>query len=101
MSGIPGGMPPAEHPSGPARIWEVAQTRPADVYVNIQGDEPLITPEHIRLLVGPFRDRADTEVTTLKIRLAPEEESNPNVNKVVCGVDGRALYFSKYPTPHD
>jgi len=51
--------------------------------------------------VGPFRERPDTEVTTLKIRLAPEEESNPNVNKVVCGVDGRALYFSKYPIPYD
>jgi 3-deoxy-manno-octulosonate cytidylyltransferase (CMP-KDO synthetase) len=99
--GIPAVMTSAEHPSGTDRIWQVAQTRPADVYVNIQGDEPLITPEHIRLLVGPFRERPDTEVTTLKIRLAPEEESNPNVNKVVCGVDGRALYFSKYPIPYD
>jgi 3-deoxy-manno-octulosonate cytidylyltransferase (CMP-KDO synthetase) len=99
--GIPALMTSAEHPSGTDRIWEVAQSRPADVYVNIQGDEPLITPEHIRLLVGPFRERPDTAVTTLKIRLAPEEESNPNVNKVVCGVDGRALYFSKYPIPYD
>ena len=99
--GIPAVMTSAEHPSGTDRIWEVAQTRPADVYVNIQGDEPLITPEHIRLLVGPFRARPDTEVTTLKIRMAPEEESNQNVNKVVCGVDGRALYFSKYPIPYD
>src|SRR5262249_12791486 len=43
----------------------------------------------------------DTEVPTIKIRMAPEEESNQNVNKVVCGVDGRALYFSKYPIPYD
>jgi 3-deoxy-manno-octulosonate cytidylyltransferase (CMP-KDO synthetase) len=99
--GVPAVMTSAEHPSGTDRIWEVAQTRAADVYVNIQGDEPLITPDHIRLLVGPFRERPDTAVTTLKIRLAPEEQSNPNVNKVVCGVDGRALYFSKYPIPYD
>jgi 3-deoxy-manno-octulosonate cytidylyltransferase (CMP-KDO synthetase) len=99
--GIPAIMTSAEHPSGTDRIWEVAQTRAADVYVNIQGDEPLLTPDHIRLLVGPFRERPDTAVTTLKIRLAPEEASNPNVNKVVCGVDGRALYFSKYPIPYD
>jgi 3-deoxy-manno-octulosonate cytidylyltransferase (CMP-KDO synthetase) len=90
-----------EHPSGTDRIWEVAQTRSADVYVNIQGDEPLVTADHIRLLVGPFRERADTQVTTLKIRLTAEEMANPNVNKVVCGVDGRALYFSKHPIPYD
>jgi 3-deoxy-manno-octulosonate cytidylyltransferase (CMP-KDO synthetase) len=99
--GIPAIMTSAEHPSGTDRIWEVAQTRAADVYVNIQGDEPLLTPDHIRLLVGPFRERPDTAVTTLKIRLTAEEASNPNVNKVVCGVDGRALYFSKYPIPYD
>ena len=61
----------------------------------------MLTPEHIRLLVSPFRDRPDTQVSTLKIRLAPDEVSSPNVNKVVCGVDGRALYFSKYPIPYD
>jgi 3-deoxy-manno-octulosonate cytidylyltransferase (CMP-KDO synthetase) len=99
--GIPAIMTSSEHPSGTDRIWEVAQARAADVYVNIQGDEPLITPDHIRLLVGPFRERPDTQVTTLKIRLEPDEMSNPNVNKVVCGVDGRALYFSKHPIPYD
>ena len=66
-------MTSAEHPSGTDRIWEVAQTRAADVYVNVQGDEPLLTPEHIRLLVSPFRERPDTQVSTLRIRLAPEE----------------------------
>jgi len=40
-------------------------------------------------------------VTTLKIRLLPGEADNPNVNKVVCAADGRALYFSKYPVPYD
>jgi 3-deoxy-manno-octulosonate cytidylyltransferase (CMP-KDO synthetase) len=99
--GITAVLTSPEHPSGTDRIWEVAQTRAADVYVNIQGDEPLVTAEHIRLLVGPFRERADTQVTTLKIRLTAEEMTNPNVNKVVCGVDGRALYFSKHPIPYD
>ncbi len=99
--GIPTMMTSSEHPSGTDRIWEVAQSRAADVYVNVQGDEPFLTPEHIRLLVSPFRERPAAQVSTLKIRLAPEEASNPNVNKVVCGVDGRALYFSKYPIPYD
>ena len=94
-------MTSAAHPSGTDRVWEVSESRPADVYVNVQGDEPLLTTEHIRLLVSPFRERPATQVSTLKIRLAPDEASNPNVNKVVCGADGRALYFSKYPIPYD
>jgi len=92
---VPTVMTSPDHPSGTDRVWEVAQTRAADVYVNIQGDEPLIR------LVAPFRDRPDTQVSTLKIRLLPEEADNPNVNKVVSAADGRALYFSKYPIPYD
>ena len=69
------------------------------MYVNIQGDEPLITPRHVALLVAPFRERPGAQVTTLKIRLLPDEADNPNVNKVVCGVDGRALYFSRAAIP--
>ncbi len=98
---VPTVMTSPDHPSGTDRVWEVSQTRAADVYVNIQGDEPLITPSHIARLVAPFRDRPDTHVSTLKIRLLPEEADNPNVNKVVCAADGRALYFSKYPVPYD
>ena len=98
---VPTVMTSPDHPSGTDRVWEVAQTRAADVYVNIQGDEPLITPSHIARLVAPFRDRPDTQVSTLKIRLLPEEADNPNVNKVVCAADGRALYFSRYPIPYD
>ena len=98
---VPTVMTSPDHPSGTDRVWEVAQTRAADVYVNIQGDEPLITPSHIARLVAPFRDRPDTQVSTLKIRLLPEEADNPNVNKVVSAADGRALYFSKYPIPYD
>jgi 3-deoxy-manno-octulosonate cytidylyltransferase (CMP-KDO synthetase) len=81
-------------------VWEVAQKRPADVYVNIQGDEPLLTPGHIERLVAPFADPA-TQVSTLCIRARDDELPNPAVNKVVIGVDGYALYFSKYPIPYD
>jgi 3-deoxy-manno-octulosonate cytidylyltransferase (CMP-KDO synthetase) len=99
--GVPAMLTSSEHPSGTDRVWEVAQSRAADVYVNVQGDEPLVTPGHIERLVGPFRERADTQVSTLKIRLRPDEAENPGVNKVVCAADGRALYFSKYPVPYD
>jgi 3-deoxy-manno-octulosonate cytidylyltransferase (CMP-KDO synthetase) len=91
----------SEHPSGTDRVWEVAQSRAADVYVNVQGDEPLVTPGHIERLVRPFRERPDTQVSTLKIRLQPDEVESSSVNKVVCAADGRALYFSKYAVPYD
>ena len=61
---------------------------------------PDITPQIARL-IAPFRERAETQVATLKIRLRPEEADNPAVNKVVCAADGRALYFSRYPVPYD
>jgi 3-deoxy-manno-octulosonate cytidylyltransferase (CMP-KDO synthetase) len=99
--GVPAVVTSADHPSGTDRVWEVAQHRAADVYVNIQGDEPLITPGHIERLVTPFLTEPDTQVSTLCIRATDEELPNPAVNKVVTGVDGHALYFSKYPIPYD
>ncbi len=99
--GIPAVRTAAEHPSGTDRVWEVAQARAADVYVNIQGDEPLVTPGHIAALVAPFRQAAATQVTTLKIRATPEEAASPNAVKVVCAPDGRALYFSRHAIPYD
>ncbi|HEU5322105.1 MAG TPA: 3-deoxy-manno-octulosonate cytidylyltransferase, partial [Methylomirabilota bacterium] len=99
--GVPVTLTAADHPSGTDRVWEVAQRRRADVYVNVQGDEPLVTPGHVERLIEPFLADAATRVTTLKIRAAPEELANPNVTKVVCGLDGRALYFSRHPIPYD
>lgn len=99
--GIEAMLTSPDHPSGTDRVWEVAQTRPADVYVNIQGDEPLITSGHIARLIEPFIERPDTWVTTLSIQATPEEVLNPNVNKVVWDAAGRALYFSHHPVPYD
>ena len=99
--GVPAVVTSSDHPSGTDRVWEVAQHRSADVYVNIQGDEPLVTPGHIERLVTPFLTEPDTQVSTLCIRATEDELPNPAVNKVVTGVDGYALYFSKYPIPFD
>jgi 3-deoxy-manno-octulosonate cytidylyltransferase (CMP-KDO synthetase) len=99
--GIPTAMTSADHPSGTDRVWEVAQTRAADVYVNVQGDEPFVTPGHVARLVEPFRTGADTQVSTLCIRATPDEVDARQVNKVVFGAGGRALYFSKYGIPFD
>ena len=99
--GIPTMLTSPDHPSGTDRVWEVAQQRRADVYVNIQGDYPLLTIGHLQRLVEPFRSRPDTQVTTLKIRAAPDEVDNPNAVKVVCAADGHALYFSRHGIPYD
>jgi 3-deoxy-manno-octulosonate cytidylyltransferase (CMP-KDO synthetase) len=98
---VPAVLTDPGHQSGTDRVWEVAQGRAADVYVNIQGDEPLITPGHIAALVEPFIRLPDTQVTTLRIRATPEEAASPSVNKVVCNADDNALYFSKWPIPYD
>ena len=99
--GIPAVLTSSAHPSGTDRVWEVAQTRPADVYVNVQGDEPFVTPGHVARLVEPFRTAPDTLVSTLCIRATPDEVDARQVNKVVFGAGGRALYFSKYGIPFD
>jgi 3-deoxy-manno-octulosonate cytidylyltransferase (CMP-KDO synthetase) len=98
---IPAILTSTGHRSGTDRVWEVAQGRQADVYVNIQGDEPLITAGHIEALVRPFLDKPETQVTTLCIEATAEELPSPSVNKVVCGALRQALYFSKYPIPYD
>jgi 3-deoxy-manno-octulosonate cytidylyltransferase (CMP-KDO synthetase) len=99
--GIPAILTSPDHPSGTDRVWEVAQGRAADVYVNIQGDEPLVTPGHIERLVAPFVAHPETQVSTLKIRATDAEKPLPSVNKVVVDAQHRALYFSKFPIPYD
>jgi 3-deoxy-manno-octulosonate cytidylyltransferase (CMP-KDO synthetase) len=84
--------------SGTVRIHAVAQLHDADVYVNIQGDEPLLRPEHILALLRPFA-QAEVDVSTLKVRCTEENIANPNAVKVVTDTDGRALYFSRAAIP--
>jgi 3-deoxy-manno-octulosonate cytidylyltransferase (CMP-KDO synthetase) len=93
-------LTPPELPSGTDRLHAVAQVHDAEVYVDIQGDEPLLRPEHIAALLRPF-ERGDVDVTTLKVRCTQENIANPNAVKVVTAADGRALYFSRATIPYD
>jgi 3-deoxy-manno-octulosonate cytidylyltransferase (CMP-KDO synthetase) len=90
----------ADLPSGTDRVHAVAQLIDADIYVNIQGDEPLLKPEHLTALLQPFA-QPHVEVSTLKVLCTPENIANPNAVKVVTAVDGRALYFSRATIPYD
>lgn len=100
-AGIPTEMTSSAHRSGTDRIVEVMGREPADIYVNIQGDEPMVTAEHIELMVRPFRESPTTQVSTLKVAMSAEEARNPNNVKVVTDSSGRALYFSRSLIPHD
>jgi 3-deoxy-manno-octulosonate cytidylyltransferase (CMP-KDO synthetase) len=93
-------MTSAQHRSGTDRMYEVAQRVQADVYVNIQGDLPMVKPEHIDALLKPMR-RPEVVVSTVKTRCKPEEIANPNAVKVVTDKNGRALYFSRSTVPYD
>jgi 3-deoxy-manno-octulosonate cytidylyltransferase (CMP-KDO synthetase) len=85
--------------SGTDRVNAVADLVDADIYVNIQGDEPLLRPEHIDSLLRPFA-RTNAEVTTLSTPCTPQEINDPNAVKVVTANDGRALYFSRATIPY-
>ncbi len=98
--GWPFRMTSLDLPSGSDRVQAVAEEIPADIYVNIQGDEPLLRPEHLSALLRPFR-RAHVGVSTLRVACPPESVTNPNVVKVVTSLDGRALYFSRSAIPFD
>jgi len=87
-------------PSGSDRVREVARQIDADIYVNIQGDEPTLTPDFFPPLLALF-DRPEVEVATLSVRCPPHEIANPNAVKVVTALDGRALYFSRATIPFD
>ena len=86
--------------SGSDRVHAVAQTHPAEIYVNLQGDEPTLRPEHVSALLAPFT-QPEVAVTTLKVLCAEENLRNPNAVKVVCDLAGRALYFSRATLPYD
>ena len=87
-------------PSGTDRLCAVSRVVDADIYVNIQGDEPLLLPDHITAILALFTS-ADVDVTTPKVRCTPEDIANPNAVKVVTAKDGRALYFSRSTIPFD
>lgn len=87
--------------SGTDRVREVAVRVPADIYVNVQGDEPLARPEHITTLVDLMRRGEQIRVGTLKTPCPAPDVNNPNAVKVVTDSQGRALYFSRSTIPHD
>ena len=93
-------MTSAAHRSGTERVHEISNSVHADVYVNVQGDEPLVRAEQIATLLNVM-NAAEVQVGTVKTPCPPEDIPNPNAVKVVTAADGRALYFSRSTIPFD
>ena len=93
-------MTSAAHRSGTERVHEVSNSIAADVYLNVQGDEPLVRPEQIEALLQVIDD-PEVQVGTVKTPCPMEDVNNPNAVKVVTAPDARALYFSRATIPFD
>jgi len=93
-------MTSSSHRSGTERVHEVSGRTAADVYINVQGDEPLTCPPHIATLLQVMENPA-AQVGTLMTPAAELDIPNPNAVKVVTDLIGRALYFSRATIPFD
>lgn len=89
-----------DHETGTDRIAEVAEKIPADVYVNVQGDEPLIQAQSIRKCADPLLADSSILMGSVYCECPEDEYDNPAVVKVVTDDAGYALYFSRYPIPY-
>ncbi len=93
-------MTATDHPSGTDRVVEVSRKIGADVYINVQGDEPLIRPEDIDLLARTMLDDPDCMVGTLCYPVPIQEALDANTVKVIVSHTGNVLYFSRGLIPY-
>ena len=93
-------MTASDLPTGTDRVWAAARELEADVYVNIQGDEPLIDGALLDQLVEPFLRDPSLEMATLGRPLDRESLESSNTAKIVVNAKHEAIYFSRYPIPY-
>jgi 3-deoxy-manno-octulosonate cytidylyltransferase (CMP-KDO synthetase) len=93
-------MTSPEHPSGTDRVVEVSHSIKADIYINVQGDEPLIRPEDIDLLARTMKNDRSCQVGTLCHPIPVAEALDANTVKLILSHSGNVLYFSRLPIPY-
>ncbi len=94
-------MTSEKHLTGTDRIGEVARKIPADLYVNIQGDEPLIEPETIKAAIKPFYENKDLQISNLMTKITdPVDLVNFTVPKVIVNKENIAVYLSRATAPY-
>jgi 3-deoxy-manno-octulosonate cytidylyltransferase (CMP-KDO synthetase) len=92
-------MTSSSHQTGTDRVAEVAARDSAEVVANVQGDQPFVTAAQLRALLEPYESGSGPEMSTVACPLRGDP-ADPNIVKVVCDMNGRALYFSRSPIPH-
>ncbi len=95
-------MTSSEHTTGSDRVAEVAKRYPEMTAVaNVQGDQPFVTPEILSQLIAPYLRGESPEMTTVACPLNLDTDyQDPNVVKVLCDRDRRAIYFSRAAIPY-
>lgn len=101
-NGISAMMTETTHRTGADRVAEIAERTDGDIYLNIQGDEPLIEPEAINQIIEKLLNESDVEYVGLRSKIHTIEElENPNVVKAVTDLNGNAMYFSRQAIPYN
>lgn len=93
-------MTSESHKSGTDRMYEVATRNKGDIFVNVQGDEPEISPKIIDQVIQLLIDNEKADVATLCCKVSEEKAQDPNIVKAVLTHNGYALYFSRSPIPY-
>ena len=94
-------MTSTSHRTGTDRIGEVAEKIPADLYVNIQGDEPLMEPEVMEKAILPFFDNPELQVSNLMTKITdPVDVVNFTVPKVITNKEGIGIYLTRSTAPY-
>jgi len=93
-------MTRSDHRTGTERVAEVAAHEPGDVFVNVQGDEPLLDPTSVDIAVSSLLEEPAAAISTVATLIkAPADIMDPNVVKTVLDFEDNALYFSRAPIP--
>lgn len=89
-----------DHRTGTERVAEVAAHMEGDIFVNVQGDEPLLDAATVDVAASALRDEPPAAISTVAVPIRkPADIMDPNVVKAVLDFDGNALYFSRAPIP--
>ncbi len=94
-------MTSTSHRTGTDRLGEVAEKIPADLYVNIQGDEPLMEPEVMKKAIEPFFSNPELQVSNLMTKITdPVDVVNFTVPKVITNKEGIGIYLTRSTAPY-
>lgn len=94
-------MTSTDHKTGTDRIGEVAEKIPADLYVNIQGDEPMLEPETIQAAILPFYENKDLQISNLMSEIKdPVDVINFTIPKVITNKENIGIYLTRATAPY-